>query len=86
MLYALADVQHGVELELPAGTSVQAAVAASGLLEPLALSERAVLAMAVWGRVVSPEFVLEEGDRVELLRPLRADPKEVRRKRARKAG
>ena len=36
----------------------------------------------MFGKVVSPQQVLEEGDRVEIYRPLIADPKEVRKARA----
>lgn len=75
--------QRRVTLDLPAGATVAQAVAASGLLDDLTQSDRDALATAVWGRVEDGSFVLEEGDRVELLRPLLADPKEARRARAR---
>ncbi len=42
-------------------------------------------AVGVFGRVALPDRVVEEGDRVEILRPLAIDPKAARRARAREA-
>jgi putative ubiquitin-RnfH superfamily antitoxin RatB of RatAB toxin-antitoxin module len=67
-----------VTVELPRGATVSAAIAASGFdLEGIA-------AFAVFGERVTPDAVLHDGDRVELLRPLQVDPKEARRLRAQK--
>lgn len=41
--------------------------------------------ITVWGRRVERSYVLRDGDRVEILKPLLADPKEARRQRARSA-
>jgi uncharacterized protein len=65
-------------LELAEGASVADAVEAVGFT---AGSE---IAVAVFGEVVSAAHPLRDGDRVELLRPLSIDPKEARRRRARK--
>ncbi len=64
------------ELELPTGTSVAEALAASRFRaeEPAALG--------IYGEVVSLERLLEDGDRIELLRPLVVAPREARRRRA----
>ena len=67
---------ESVRLEMPLGATVGEAVAASGL--PL----EAVAAWAVHGVRAEPGTLLRDGDRVELLRPLQADPKEARRRRA----
>jgi putative ubiquitin-RnfH superfamily antitoxin RatB of RatAB toxin-antitoxin module len=65
-----------VEVRLPNGATVADAVAASGLgLEDVA-------GYAVFGRCVDALDRLEDGDRVELLRALRIDPKDARRRRA----
>lgn len=72
--------QQVVPLALPAGATVEAALRASGLA-----GEVSEAGVGVWGRVVPPETVLREGDRVEIYRPLTADPKEARRRRGRKA-
>jgi uncharacterized protein len=65
-----------IELDLPAGASVRDAVAAAGWG-----ADAEVVAYAVFGQRVEPEAVVREGDRIELLRPLQADPKEARRQR-----
>ena len=65
-----------VSLELPAGATVREAVTASGLPHDKLFG--------VFGRRVGPEHRLAEGDRVEIYRPLAIDPKEARRRRAKK--
>ncbi len=84
VVYALRLQQEAVELALDEGTTVREAADRSGLLSGLASEVLAQISFAVWGRNVTPDFVLEEGDRLELLRPLQADPKETRRARARR--
>jgi putative ubiquitin-RnfH superfamily antitoxin RatB of RatAB toxin-antitoxin module len=80
VVYALARTQERVCLELPPGSSAFDAVQASGLLQRL--PQAAPLHLGVWGRPVSPETRLRDRDRVEIYRPLIADPKQVRRERA----
>lgn len=63
---------------LPEGSTVADALA----LAALDAANEAV-AMAVHGVLAQPQQVLHDGDRIELLRPLLADPKENRRRRAR---
>lgn len=65
-----------ITVELPAGATVGDAIRASGL--PL----EGVAGYAVFGERAAAETVLRDGDRVELLRPLQADPKDARRRRA----
>jgi hypothetical protein len=83
VIYALAQKQERVLLDLPPGSAVQDALQASGLLQRLLQIEFGDL--GVWGRSVTPETRLCDRDRVEIYRPLIADPKEVRRERAAKA-
>ena len=73
-------------LRLPAGATVAAALQASGLVDQLDARELAPLKAGVWGRVVAGSTVLQDGDRVELTRPLQVDPKEARRLRYRRDG
>lgn len=75
---ALAKVQDLVVLELEEGATAADAFKASALpgQNP---------ALAIHGRLVQPAHKLKDGDRVEILRPLAADPKEARRLRARRA-
>lgn len=72
-----------VVLTLPAGSTVQDAVLASGLLERHAAPLQPPPGLAVWGRPVTAATPLRAHDRVELLRPLQVDPKEARRLRYR---
>ena len=74
-------------LDLPAGSTVGQALAhlpqhpESASLPPLP-----ELLVAVWGRAATPVQVLRDRDRLELLRPLRVDPKVARRERFQKQG
>lgn len=76
--------QRVVALQVPAGTTAWQAVSRSGLLEGRDDLEDSRLAVAVWGRQVARERRLAEGDRVEILRPLQQDPKDRRRRLARR--
>ena len=64
------------QVELADGATVAEAIALSGI------DCSGVAGMAVFGERVEPSHRLREGDRVELLGPLQADPKEARRRRA----
>jgi putative ubiquitin-RnfH superfamily antitoxin RatB of RatAB toxin-antitoxin module len=77
VVHALADRQVVVPLQLPEGATAEQAVAMSGL-------PAAGRRMGIGGKVVEATHVMRDGDRVELLRPLAADPKEARRLRARR--
>ncbi|GAB3093484.1 RnfH family protein [Lysobacter terrae] len=65
-----------VALELPEPATVRDAIVAAGWSE-----DTEAVAYAVYGVRVELDALLRDGDRVELLRPLQADPKEARRKR-----
>jgi hypothetical protein len=69
-----------VALTLTAGSTVAAAVRASGLLERHHLMLES-LRCGVWGRLQAPDWLLRNGDRVEVYRALTVDPKEARRLR-----
>lgn len=71
------------ELELPEGATVAEAIAISGLRERHAELLSALPPCGVWGRVCRVDRVLQDGDRVELYRPLPVDPKDARRQRGR---
>lgn len=79
---ALPDRQEVIELELPEGSRVADAIAASGVLERY--PELRGAATGIWSRACAAEAVLREGDRVELYRELVTDPKQARRARARR--
>ena len=77
VVHALARSQKVVTLSVPPGTTAQEAVALSGLPWP---AHGGVLGL--FGRRIPLSQILQDGDRVEILRPLAADPKEARRRRA----
>jgi putative ubiquitin-RnfH superfamily antitoxin RatB of RatAB toxin-antitoxin module len=72
------------ELALAEGSTLRDAVHASGLLRESGLEglDIEICQVGVFGRKKTPDTVLREGDRVEIYRPLLADPKEARRRRA----
>ena len=70
-----------VDVELGEGASVADALAASGIVTRLQLFE-AALSYAIHGQRAERNTPVRAGDRVELLRPLIADPKDSRRQRA----
>ena len=85
IVYALREEQVLLVLEVEEGTSVRQAIELSGLRErfPDAGLDRAPV--GIFGRATDPAAPLRDGDRVEIYRPLLADPKEVWRKRDRAA-
>ena len=81
--YAAADRQEVIRVKVARGTTVLGALAASGLEQRFPEIAAATPALGVFGRVVAIDHVVEAGDRVEVYRPLRADPRVARRSRAR---
>ena len=71
--------QAVVPLDLPAGSTVADAIRASGLEQRFPDLEIRADHVGVFGVLCEPERVLADGDRDELYRPLKLDPKEVRR-------
>ncbi|OGA18150.1 MAG: RnfH family protein [Betaproteobacteria bacterium RIFCSPLOWO2_12_FULL_63_13] len=69
-------------LNLPMGSTVGDAVRACGLLEQYPEINLNRNRVGIFGRLVSQAAPLRDGDRVEIYRPLQADPKEARRRRA----
>lgn len=80
--YARPDRQWLVEVSLPAGAAALDAVRASGILASCPELDEAALKLGVFGKAVKSDALLRDHDRVEVYRPLLADPKEVRRRRA----
>lgn len=75
VVQARPDSAEVVEVRLPDGATVRDALLASGLQGNQ---------VGIFGRKVSLETRLADGDRVEIYRPLQLDPKEARRRRARR--
>lgn len=82
--YARPDEQVVLKVDLPQGARVADAIARSGLLARFPEIDLARNKVGIHARVVDLDDTLTSGDRVEIYRPLQADPKEVRRARARK--
>ena len=80
--YALPTQQLILELMVPAGTTAEQAVQLSGIQAKFPEIDLAQNKLGVFGKLVKGDTVLRERDRVEIYRPLIADPKEVRRQRA----
>lgn len=84
--YALPDKQKIARLEVAPGTTAMEAVQRAGLeaeFDELDIGDS--LKLGVFGKAVAHNRVLEAGERVEIYRPLKIDPKEVRKQRAAKA-
>ena len=86
VVYALRDRQYVLSVHLPAGATVAEAIAASGICAQHPEIDLARQAVGVFGRRVSLDRPLRHEDRVEIYRPLAADPKTSRRRRAVKRG
>jgi len=71
-----------VQLKLVSGSTVATAIEASGLLQKYPEIDLAKNKLGVFSKLAKIDTVLRDQDRVEIYRPLIADPKEVRKKRA----
>ena len=83
--YALPDRQTLLALQVYNETNVSDAIEQSGILlrhPDINLQENKV---GIWSKTCKLQQVLKDGDRIEIYRPLIADPKEVRKRRAEKA-
>jgi len=79
--YAEPSRQFLRALDLPRGSTVADAIVASNVAGECAIDPSALL-VGIWSKIVAGDTPVQEGDRVELIRPLKIDPKEARRKRA----
>ena len=82
LVYALPHEQTLLKFTVPAGTKVAEAVQLSGILKKYPEIDPAKSRMGIFGKLTKPDAELRELDRIEIYRPLLADPKEVRRRRA----
>ena len=85
MAYALPEKQYLQRVTLQQGATVEEAIRASGLLELRTDNDIRKNKVGIYSRPVKLADVLHDGDRVEIYRPLIADPKELRRQRAEKS-
>ena len=82
VVYALPDKAERVPLTLAVGSTVQQAIDFSGLLQKFPEIDLAKSKVGIYAKLVKLDQLLRDRDRVEIYRPLIADPKEVRRQRA----
>ncbi len=82
VVYCAPGCEDLAELTLPVGATVADAIRASGVLDRRPEMAAAAPDVGIWGRASAMTQRLEDGDRVELYRPLTVDPKEARRVRA----
>lgn len=83
--YAEPERQFLCRVTLAAGATVADAIAASRVEAAFAI-DASLLTTGIWSRIVARDVPLKDGDRVELYRPLAADPKDARRRRAKRSG
>ena len=82
VVYVGLEKTYIVPLQLKRGMTVGEAIAQSGIVQQCAEIDPAKNRIGIFGRFCSPDDFLQDGDRVEIYRPLKTDPKEARRKRA----
>lgn len=82
VVYALPVEQPILHVNLAEGATVEDAIRASGVLEAHPDIELAKNKVGIFSKLVKLDEKVRDRDRVEIYRPLIADPKEVRRKRA----
>ncbi|WP_330213492.1 RnfH family protein [Pseudomonas sp. Z18(2022)] len=87
VVYAAVDRQVLMSLAVAAGTSLRAAVLSSGIDAQFPELDLQGCPLGIFGKVVADADVrrVQAGDRIEIYRPLLADPMEIRRLRAAKA-
>lgn len=85
VVYATPAAQQRYVVELPVGGTVRAAIQQSGVLRDCPQIDLGRDRVGVYGRLVGLDDPLREGDRVEILRALVADPQTARRRRAQSA-
>jgi putative ubiquitin-RnfH superfamily antitoxin RatB of RatAB toxin-antitoxin module len=87
VVYATIDRQVLLSVTVPAGTTVREALLKSGIGEAFSELDLASCPVGIFGKVIADpdRHLAQAGDRIEIYRPLLADPKEVRRLRAAKA-
>lgn len=83
--FALPKRQTLLSLQVPVGSTIRQAIESSGILATFPEIDLAVNKVGIWSRTAKLDEVVNAGDRIEIYRPLVADPKDMRRRRAEKA-
>jgi len=82
VVYALPEKQYQLYVKVEQGSTVEQAIQQSGILELRREIDLSSNKVGIYSRAVKLSDVVDEGDRIEIYRPLIADPKELRRQRA----
>lgn len=82
IIYALRERQHVERVTVAAGSTAREAILLSTLLERFPEIDLNTNGIGIYSRLIGPDDLIEDGDRVEIYRPLEADPKAVRRRLA----
>lgn len=85
VVYAVRERATVIALQLPAGATVTHALVRSAIAVRHPEIDVAHCPVGIFGKTVDRHAVVNDGDRIEVYRPLLADPKELRRMRARRA-
>lgn len=80
--YATPDKQKIIECQVANGTTPREAIKQSGIIQYFPEIDLENCDLGVFGKTITTDYELSDGDRIEIYRPLIADPKEVRRQRA----
>ena len=82
VVYALPHEQILLQLQMPQHATVTEAIRLSGIMEKYPDIDLGKHKLGIYGKLTGADAVLRDKDRIEVYRPLLADPKETRRKRA----
>lgn len=85
VVYALPEQQKIMVTQITPGTTVQEAIELSGIKQYFSDIDLEKNAVGIWNKTCKLTDKPRDGDRIEIYRPLVADPKEIRRRRAEKA-
>jgi putative ubiquitin-RnfH superfamily antitoxin RatB of RatAB toxin-antitoxin module len=85
LVYGLPHQQTLLSLEVPKGNTVEQVIINSKIDTTYPEIDLAINKVGIWNRSCKLQDVVNDGDRIEIYRPLIADPKEVRKRRAEKA-
>jgi putative ubiquitin-RnfH superfamily antitoxin RatB of RatAB toxin-antitoxin module len=80
--YALPEAQTVLAVSVDPGSCIEAAVLASGIMQQYPEIDLYAAKVGIFGKIQQLSDLVHEGDRIEIYRPLRIDPKEARRARA----
>lgn len=80
VVYALPKRQSWLTIDVPEGTTVGQAIEKSGILHQFPEIDLATQKVGIFGKSAALDAVVEEGARIEIYRPITADPKTVKRR------